>query len=157
MLTVLIMPFSLISSYFGFKEVAYLKSKYNKKVFFNKMLAVGLISFFFFAVWFNIVYLFRGYIEVDISYNVFIPLSIMVVTKCVYSLVSALFGLRSTKKDIIHANLYTSIIIAFSTFILFSSNVTLQKMIYFMSVLWLARMCIYIIFCNNINEYNDEI
>ncbi|TOP98879.1 hypothetical protein CGH03_24280, partial [Vibrio parahaemolyticus] len=79
---VTIMPFSLISSYFGFKEVAYLKSKYDKGLFNRKMIAVGVGSFLMFFIWFNFIYFIRSFIDLDLNYELLIPLVILVVSKC---------------------------------------------------------------------------
>ncbi|EMF8900543.1 hypothetical protein ACJO2B_14430 [Vibrio parahaemolyticus] len=157
MLTVTIMPFSLISSYFGFKEVAYLKSKYDKGLFNRKMIAVGVGSFLMFFIWFNFIYFIRSFIDLDLNYELLIPLVILVVSKCIYSLLSALFGLKATKSAIVSVNLYTIMVIVLGFLYLMTTQVTAQKIVYIMGGVWFARMIIFLFSSRKIKEYGNEI
>ncbi|HAT8521730.1 TPA: hypothetical protein I7190_26235 [Vibrio vulnificus] len=157
MLTITIMPFSLISSYFGFKEVAYLKSNYNKTQFNRKLVLVAFISLLMFFLWFNLIYLIKDYIDLDINYELFIPLAVVVVSRCIYSLLSALFGLKASKSNIITVNIYTVVSIILGLLYLMQSDVTMQKIVFVMCGIWVSRMLIFLLYSRKIEEYSNEV
>lgn len=156
LLSILIMPFSLISSYFGFKEVAYLKSEYVKEKFRKKTYQVALISSVLFTLWFIIIFLSSDILELELAGGMFIPALLLVVSKCVYSMFSSIFGLKAKAKDIQMANVITVILIFFICLILLNIKVSIYDVILSISILWIGRCFIFLIYIKEIKEYKVE-
>ncbi|TKG10168.1 hypothetical protein [Vibrio sp. F13] len=153
LVTLLIMPFSILSSYFGFKEVAFLKLKYNKELFHKKLVKISLASFVLYSVWFVLLFMLKDILEVPVEKVFFIPCLIIVVCKSAYSLVSSLFGLKGSYKQILVTNLLT-ILVVFSVFgFLLSVGVNYLYLLYSLSFIWAFRFLIYYLQTRKVREY----
>lgn len=153
LITLLIMPFSILSSYFGFKEVAFLKMKYNKKVFNNKILKVACLSCVAYFIWFFLLFIFKNLIDVPVELGFFIPCLIIVVFKSSYSLVSSLFGLKASYKQILITNLVTILVIAVIFILLMLFGVSYLYLLYAISFIWVFRFSIYYMQIRKVSEY----
>ncbi|MGS0534538.1 hypothetical protein [Pseudoalteromonas sp. SaAl2] len=154
LLSLLIMPFSIISSYIGFKEVAALKTCYIKTEFNKKVLLVTSGLLIAFSVWFVALLVFSSYLELTIELSYFLPCLIIVIVKSVYSLYSALFGLKGTAKQIQVSNLVTILAVVISlVFSCFIINEQPSLILYTVAVVWFSRLLTFIFFVRHQSNY----
>lgn len=153
-LSLTIMPFSIISSYIGFKEVAYLKTKYDKVEFRKKAVFISLLSSFSFTVWFAVLYFFKDFIEISISTELFLPCLIIVVVKCLYSLYSSLFGLKGSALQIQTSNLVSIISVAFAALALTVIEVSFLNVLRLVVAVWFVRISLYVYYTQKVKNYS---
>lgn len=153
LITLLIMPFSILSSYYGFKEVAFLKVKYKKQEFERKLVKVSLISFSLYLVWFFIIYSLRTHIEIAVEIEFLIPCLIIVVFKSSYSLVSSLFGLKSSFREMLLVNISTLLIVFLLFSLVIKLGVSYLYLLYSMAGVWLFRFFIFYFQTRKVAEY----
>ncbi|EWH08498.1 polysaccharide biosynthesis protein [Catenovulum agarivorans DS-2] len=154
LLSLLIMPFSIISSYIGFKEVAELKKRYVKSQFNKKVLLVGVTLSIVFTVWFLTLVCLREYLELPIKFSYFIPCITIVIVKSIYALYSSLFGLKGTARQIQISNLITVISVVFSIVVSYPLIIGQPTLVlYSVAAVWLTRIFVYAYFVRHQPEY----
>lgn len=154
LVTLLLLPFSLLSNYFGFKELAYLKQTYDRRRFLRKTLGVGCLAAGLFVPWFGLVYAAQGPLEVPVSWSYALPALVIVTCRCSYALLSALFGLQGPPGQIHAANLLTLLAISGAMAVLLAVGVTITNVLILLAAFWCARVAIYAWFCARIAEYD---
>jgi hypothetical protein len=153
LVTLLLLPFSLLSNYFGFKEMAYLKQTYDRRRFLLKTLGVGGLAAGLFVPWFGLVYAFQGLLEVSVSWSYALPALVIVTCRCSYALLSTLFGLQGTPGQIHVANLLTLLAIGAAMAVLLAVGVNITNVLVLLAAFWCARVAIYAWFTARIAEY----
>ncbi|MGP5157691.1 hypothetical protein [Pseudoalteromonas prydzensis] len=154
LLSLLIMPFSIISSYIGFKEVSALKTRYVQTEFNKKVLFVALGLSVFFSVWFIILLMLSDYLELAMELSYFVPCLTIVVVKSVYSLYSSIFGLKGSAKQIQISNLVTIVAVAISVaFTYFFINEQPSLILYTVAAVWLSRVFVFAFFVRHQPDY----
>jgi len=156
LITMLLLPFSLLSNYFGFKEMAYLKQAYDRRRFQRKMLGVGALAAGLFVPWFGLIYAFQGPLEVPVLLEYAIPCLIIVTCRCSYALLSALFGLKGQPAHFHATNLLTLLVVTTATVILVFIGVTIINVLILLAVFWCARITIYAWFTARIPEFETH-
>ncbi|KOY46685.1 hypothetical protein ACX03_04970, partial [Vibrio parahaemolyticus] len=154
MLSLTVLPFSLISSYVGFKELAYLKSKYNKSIYIRRMLRTGVVVIILYSVWFFLVSFFSDFLEVNLTYSYFLPTLLLVLVKCVYSYYSALFGLNASGNQMINSNIFTMISLIIMYFFVINLVSSVEAILYGVAMSWLIRCIIISIYMRKIDDYD---
>lgn len=148
----LILPFSILSNYLGFKEIAYLKIDYGHLNFFRRILTVGLASASLFSLWFGLIYLCQEWLEVSIRIHYGLPCAIIVVCRCAYALLSALLGLKGNPTDIHLANLITIMAIGLAVCMLLLVGVSILNVVLMVAGLWLVRLGVYLLYALKIKD-----
>ncbi|EOW9107364.1 hypothetical protein ACN1S5_002836 [Vibrio cholerae] len=153
LVTMTILPFSFISTYFGFKEVSLLKNNFNRKVFLFKIKKsiyfVSVLSLF----WLSAVLFFSDFIEIKIDVGYIIPLYLSIIAKCVYSYYSSLFGLKARASDMHAANIITFIFILLICYLNTFSEPSVLKILYSSAFFWVLRCYVFSYLLKNTNDY----
>lgn len=114
-LTIFLFPLTLLQEYVGFKELIYFKEKVVKQVVYSKivqLIGLGLLTYFLII---TVVWIDNGrFLNVSLSedYLLIAWMSILGLTKLVYSLFSAILGARGETKSINLINSITTLLIA---------------------------------------------
>ncbi|WP_394157430.1 hypothetical protein [Vibrio campbellii] len=154
MLSLTVLPFSLISSYVGFKELAYLKNKYNKAIYMRRMINTGVLVIFLYSVWFSLVMFFSGLLEVSLTYSYFFPTLFLVLVKCIYSYYSALFGLNASGEQMIKSNIFTMAFLIIMFFIVINFGDSIEFILYGVTMSWFSRCIVISIYMRGIDDYD---
>ncbi|WP_193038989.1 hypothetical protein [Pseudoalteromonas nigrifaciens] len=156
LLSLLIMPFSIVSSYIGFKEVAMLKTCYIKSEFHKKVILIGGGLAFIFTLWFAAVSILSGYLELDIQMSYFFPCIAIVVIKSIYSLYSAIFGLKATAQQIQVSNIISVVVVLLGA----SCSYLLIKepflILYVVAAVWLIRVLLFGFLIRHLADYQTN-
>ena len=153
LVSLLLMPFSIVSSYFGFREVAFLKRSYSRLSFKLKALKIFFFSCFLFLTWFIFLFLLRDSLEIDISWIYVVPGIFIVSCRNAYSLYSALFGLHGSATQIQLGNLMTLVVVVISALLVFYIGVSILSVFFMLSVFWISRLAIYVWFTRKVEDY----
>ena len=155
LVTILIMPFGLVSSYFGFKEVVYFKEKFSRKDFYGKLLNVSIVVSILFSIWFVFLEIIKDIISLDLDFSYFIPSLLLSVIRCVHSIISSLFGVKAGPKDIRNANFIVIcfILLVISLIKLGVILVSPLNVMYMMASIWAIRTLAFSLLIRNIDEY----
>ncbi len=156
LVTLLLMPFSLLSNYFGFKEMAYLKQSYDRRRFLRKTIGLGGLAACLFVPWFGLIYAFQGLLEVSVFLSYGLPTLAIVTCRCSYALLSTLFGLQGTPRQILVANLLTLLAIGTGIAVLLAVGVTIINVLVFMAACWCVRVAIYAWYTACISDYEGR-
>ena len=148
LLMVLIFPFNILSSYIGFKEVAFVKNNYNKEHFIKRMFGYSTALTSLFIIWYFVIYLFREFIQIELNYNVFFICVALVFVKSAYSMCSAAFGIKGKPRQIILANVQSLLILGLSLFYLFinKTEITVNLALSLTMFIFVTRYFIFLIF-----------
>ncbi|SHE62616.1 hypothetical protein SAMN05444279_10582 [Ruegeria intermedia] len=139
LVTLLLLPFSLLSNYFGFKEMAYLKRHYDQQAFVRKTLGVGALAAGLFLPWFALIYMAQGLLEVPVEVSYALPCLVIVTCRCAYALLSALFGLKASPSRMHITNVISLIAVLLAAIIVIESEVTIISMLYLLCAFWVSR------------------
>lgn len=153
LVSLLLMPFSIVSNYFGFREAAFLKRSYKRSRFKVKAVRIFVASCLLFFSWFLFLYLLRDSFEIDISFSYLFPGVLIVSCRNAYSLYSALFGLHGSPKQIQIGNLMTLTVVVFSAWVVFYFGVNTLSVLIMLSVFWISRLSIYVWFTRKVEDY----
>jgi hypothetical protein len=153
LIMILIMPFSLIANYFGFREVPKLKVSYNPRSFLSRIKLIGFGCIVLFSLWFIFVWAISSYLQVNIESDFFIPSVLIIVARILYSFMSALFGLTASARDIMISNVIFIILIVASTSFLVFIGFTVLNILYFSAFIWSSRFSLYFLFSRKIKAY----
>lgn len=153
LIMMLIMPFSLIANYFGFREVPKLKVSYNPRSFVSRIKLIGFGCIVLFTLWFIFVWAISSYLQVNIESDFFIPSVIIIVSRILYSFMSALFGLTASARDIMMSNVIFIILIVASTSFVVFIGLTVLNILYFSAFIWSSRFSLYFLFSRKIKAY----
>lgn len=153
LVSLLLLPFSLLSNYFGFKEMAYLKQTYDRHHFLRKTVGAGGLAAVLFVPWFGLVYTFQSLLEVPVSWSYAFPALLIVICRCSYSLLSTLFGLKGTPRQIHMANLLTLLAIGCAIAVILMVGVTINSILILLAAFWCSRVIIYAWFSARITEH----
>ena len=156
LVTLLTMPFSLLSNYFGFKETAFLKQSYARTAFVKKSLSVALLSGGLYVPWFLLVYSLQGLLELSVQFEYLFPCLVLVTCRCVYALHSALFGLQGESAHIHLANLMTFVAIGTAVAVILLIGVNILHLLFLLAAFWCVRIAIYAYFTSHIKEYDHS-
>ena len=146
LVTLLLMPFSLLSNYIGFKETALLKKSYCRRDFLKKTGTVAVVSATLFIFWFIIIYKLQLYLEVSVKLSYFLPCLAIVISRSTYALLSALFGLKGAVCDIHWANFLTLTIILIGIYAILAVELEITKVFYLSAIFFFTRMQIFFFF-----------
>lgn len=144
LVTLLLLPFSLLSNYFGFKEMAYLKQTYDRRRFLRKTLGVGGLAAGLFVPWFGLVYGAQDLLEVPIHLAYALPCLIIVTCRCSYALLSALIGLHAGAVQIHLSNILTLFLVAVLSALVMIWGVDILRLLFMVALFWLARFGIFL-------------
>lgn len=153
LVTLLLLPFSLLSNYFGFKEMAYMKRHYDRQAFVRKTLGVGALAAGLFLPWFALIYMAQGLLEVPVEVSYALPCLVIVTCRCAYALLSTLFGLKGEPGQIHAANILTLLAIVAAMAVLLGVGVTITNVLVLLAAFWCARLIIYAWYTRSISEY----
>lgn len=156
LITLLLLPFSLLSNYFGFREMAYLKRHYDRRAFQRKTGVAGAIAAGLFLPWFWLISMAQRLLEVPVDVNYALPSLVIVTCRCAYALPSTLLGLQGKPKQIHVANFLTLVVISGGIALLLCVGVTISNVLVLLAVLWCARLAIYMWFTSQIPEYEAD-
>ena len=151
--TLLLLPFSLLSNYVGFKEMAYLKRRYNRRRFLRKTVIVGGVAAGFFMLWFGTIFALQDLLEVTVFLSYAVPGLAIVSCRCSYALLSTLFGLQGRPEQIHIANLLTILAMSIGILGVYVVGVTINSILYLLAALWCVRVVIYAWFSAGIAQY----
>lgn len=151
--SLLVMPFSIISSYIGFKEVAMLKTRYIRTEFHKKVIQIGCGLAVIFTLWFAVVKIFSVHLELNIKMSYFFPCIAIVVIKSIYSLYSSLFGLKATGKQIQASNIISiiAVLLCVGCAYLFINEPFL--ILYLVAAVWFIRVLLFGFLIRNLADY----
>jgi len=155
LVTLLLLPFSLLSNYFGFREMAHLKRGYDRRLFARKVFAGGALTGFVFVPWFGLIYAFQEALEVPIIGVYALPGMVIVTCRSSYALLSALFALKARPEQIYIANLLTLLVIVAGMSFLIVVKVTITSTLLVFAAFWSARIAIYAYFSVQVKEYKS--
>lgn len=144
LVTLLLLPFSLLSNYFGFKETAYLKQTYDRRRFLRKTLGVGGLAAGLFVPWFGLVYAAQGPLEVPVHPAYALPCLIIVTCRCSYALLSASIGLYAGAEQIHLSNILTLFFLAVLSALVMIWGVNILHLLFMLALFWLARFGIFL-------------
>lgn len=153
LVTLLLLPFSLLSNYFGFKEMAYLKDTYCRRLLVRKTLLVGILAAALFVPWFGLIYLLQSFLDVPVEPTYFLPCIVIVACRNSYAIVSTLFGLQGKPTQLHAANLITLCMIITVIIMLTHQQIRISVLLYFVSFFWLFRLAIFVYFTRSIENY----
>lgn len=153
LVSMLVMPFSILSNYFGFREVSALKARYSKSLMRSKLIKIGGASAIFFGLWFAALMLFSDYLEIELYIYYFIPALFIVVLRNVYALLSALFGLHGTPRQIQLANGITLFSVAAMVMMIVLIGPGVTAVLWLIAGFWLLRFVLYWYFTAVIPDY----
>lgn len=153
LVSMLVMPFSILSNYFGFREVAALKVRYSKSLMRSKLIKIAGASAIFFGLWFVVLMLFSGYLEIELYIYYFIPALFIVVLRNVYALLSALFGLHGTPRQIQLANGITLFSVAAMVMMIVLIGPSVTAVLWLIAGFWMLRFVLYWYFTAVIPDY----
>lgn len=153
LVTLLLLPFSLLSNYFGFKEMAYLKYTYDRRRFLRKTLGVGGLAAGLFIPWFGLIYAAQTFLEVPVQIDYAIPCCVIVTCRCAYPLLSALFSLQAKLGQFYAANLLTLLAIGLAMAVLLSQDVATTSVLILLAAFWCTRLGIYAWYTSQIAGY----
>lgn len=153
LVTLVLMPFSLLSNYFGFKEMAYLKQSYSRALFVKKMRNIAMLAAGLFVPWFLFIYGLRDMLELEVRFEYILPCMVIITCRCSYALLSTLFGLKGKPVHIHVANLLTLVAIVLAVAVLLMIGVDVANMLSLIAVFWCIRLAIYSYFTTSISEY----
>lgn len=156
MLTILLMPFSMVAYYIGFREVAYLKKAYNKKSMIKKLCFLSVATIIGYSLWFCIVYFTRGFTEVYLLQEFYFPTLILICAKTTYPLLSSIVGLKANARSIIFANGLSFFSIILSGVCLTQvANISVKVLLYWSAFVWGFRLIVYMYVANQIESYHE--
>ncbi len=153
LVTLLLLPFSLMSNYLGFKELAYLKQNFERGAFRRKTLRVGAFAAVLFMPWFTLIYAAQSLLEVPVHISYALPCLVIVTSRCAYALMSTLFGLNGMASQIHAANFLTLLAIGVAMVGIIVIGVTITSVLILLATFWCARLAIYAWYTSQISEY----
>jgi len=153
LVSMLVMPFSILSNYFGFREVATLKVRYSRRLMKSKLAKIGGGSVFVFGLWFVMLMLVSRYLELELKADYFLPALLTVVLRNVYVLLSALFGLHGTPRQIQVANGVTLLGVAAMVWVVVLIGPSVAAVLWLVAAFWALRFILYWYFTAAIPDY----
>lgn len=150
LVTLLLLPFSLLSNYVGFKEMAYLKHTYDRRRFLRKTLGVGGLAAGLFIPWFGLIYALQGLLEVPVHPAYALPCLIIVTCRCSYALLSALIALHAGVAQIHLSNIMMLFFVAVLSALVMIWGVDILRLLFMLSLFWLARFGIFLFVASNL-------
>ncbi|CAA0124449.1 Uncharacterised protein [BD1-7 clade bacterium] len=154
--TLLILPFSIVSSYVGFKEIVRLKKEYSRRKFYSKTLIIVLLVALLFSAWYLALYFASPFLELELEGAYFIPCLILVCVKCGYSMFSSLFGLKASASQMLRANISTLIAMSSAFIMPFYFQVTFVNVICLFAGFWILRLIAFWHAVQRIEEYSSS-
>jgi len=149
-ITVVLFPYILFQSYFGFKELPQfrenfsseiLKTKVLKAIIFGFLLSLLIGVFLFCFNSLNLQFIEKLKIE---NYNLILILMLTGIIKITYSILSAAVGATSNNKIIKKLNFYSIIAIIVIVFIFFIINIkSIESIAILYLIIWLFRSFLY--------------
>ena len=147
-LTVILFPYALFQTYFGFKELPQFRKEFCLIIFHKKILKTLLYSL---VLTFILVVLFITINNTDFleqyhitNYYLIFILMITGIIKMNYSIFSAAMGAIADKKFFLHNNFFMLIFLIFFFFIFLSIEViTIEKIALIYLFIWMARTIVY--------------
>lgn len=143
LVTLLLMPFSLLSNYFGFKEVANLKQSYLPRIFRRRTIWAGVTGAGLMLPWFAMLYGLQETLEVEIKPEYLVPCVIVVACRCSYPFLSALFTLWGKSTEIYAANALTVLAMLTVVAVALAGDITIIRTLYLLAAFWCIRVGIF--------------
>ncbi len=139
LLTISLSIFSILASYFGFKEAVKYKEFFSYQGVKRDLLKVLNITVPLSIIWSLFIYFTSPLLELRVDVESLLLISIIGVFKCLYSILSSAMAVRMTFNDILFINLMT--ILMFVIFYIFTiefvKNITFLLII--IALCWLLR------------------
>lgn len=146
--TLLIFPFNLIASYFGFKEAKQIKHGVNRNDYILKSFHYSLFVSLLFSIWFIVMSFLEEVINIKLPTMYIIPLIFLVFIKVFYSMQSAFVGIKAHAGFIFYSNLASLILLFtfFSLFTFFDLEFVFYNLVWLTFFVYLSRTAIYFTF-----------
>ncbi|NYR12052.1 hypothetical protein HC000_05985 [Pseudoalteromonas sp. MIP2626] len=146
--TLLIFPFNLIATYFGFKEAKQIKHGVNRNAYIRKSLLYSLIVLFLFVIWFILLSIFEAVINFELQVKYIVPVAFLVFIKVFYSMQSAFVGIKAQAGFIFYSNLASLVMLfAFLAFFVFlDMEFVFYNLVWLSFLVYLSRAAIYFTF-----------
>lgn len=156
-LTIMVMPFNMIASYFGFKEAVTYKRSYA----FRKMISLALKRTSSVLVLYSIsaivVFSAKDFFLIKVEWEVFLVSGVVVICKTFYSFLSAAMGVLATAQQIFLANIATLISTPFVFILALFYNLSIESVLLLALLPWCVRLISYMHCLSNIRGINDKI
>lgn len=154
--SLVLLPFSLISNYIGFREAATFKREYDPVRFRKKNRRIIALTAIMFATWFGLLLTFRNWLELPVQIIHFLPCIAIVVCRSANALQSALFGIKGTALEIYKANTITITGILVLSFIALKNEIDSTAILILVAAAWIIRTAVYNIYTKKIKGYQNE-
>ncbi|MCK1793686.1 hypothetical protein [Pseudomonas violetae] len=149
---ILIYPFNMIASYIGFREAVIFKTNFSKNLIRQKAWKLLIKISFLFLLFGGCVYSLSSFINLKLTWLNMLLCYLLICTKCIYSIFSAVMGSRASASEIWKSNLFSAAAIIAISGIYFSlsQEVTLNSLLSLFIALWASRTIIftYMVFSN---------
>lgn len=149
---IVIFPFNMIASYLGFKEAIHFKNSFSRRVLFAKTKNVfGVVSVLFMLTTVLLIVV-REAISLSLNAWLIFGSYILVLSKCLYSLLSAAMGSLAKSKDIWGANLTSgaAIVLILAVAASFVRIDQIIDIVWLFSVLWMARSLCFLFYLRGV-------
>lgn len=149
-LNIFLSPFAILSSYIGFKSLVKFKKSFkikslNKEIL-KLLMASSCLSILFVFITLKADSFFKIGYELINETSLLIPFVMLGITKLVYSKLSAAMGAIGKYKYILYANIFSLTIVIFSlTMIFLSDDISLERIAWYMVLIWTSRSTFYYI------------
>lgn len=148
LLTIFLLPFSIMQGYIGFKELVAFKKEATMEILYQKLLKLNLFGITM-AVLIVLATLFINQFDIIAhiglhDHKVLVIVFLLTgIVKLNYSLYSALLGAQANPKTIMKVNIQSLIFLAITILISFSFIRTVEHVALLVFVFWLVRTLIY--------------
>ena len=138
-LTISLSIFTILASYFGFKEAVKYKDRFNLKILNSDLVRVSKIMVPISALWAILIYFIAPLLNMEMDTTSLFLISIIGILKCIYSILSSVMAVRMNHGEIIRININTILIFILFFFITsnFVSNITYLLIV--VAALWFIR------------------
>lgn len=148
--TLLVMPFGLLSNYVGFRELARLKDRIEPTAFLRKALRGSVLTASLFVIWFGTIFALQTLLEVSVDVCFAVPCLAIATSRFPYAMMSALIALEAGPEQLYLANIMTLMFLTTSICVILYLGVSIVSMLWLVCLFWLARFCIFYIIANKI-------
>ncbi|ABC84044.1 hypothetical protein Adeh_4280 [Anaeromyxobacter dehalogenans 2CP-C] len=144
--TILSTPFTILSSYFGFKEAVRYRKQYSRNGVRKDALRTVAISALQVIAWSVACYLTRQLSGLTFDLSLWILLGILSAVRCGYGILSAAMGIRGTASAIYWSNSITAISLAAFGFTAILLRVPVIAVVAGYVLVWVLRFVAYFVF-----------
>lgn len=138
-LTISLSIFTILASYFGFKEAVKYKEYFSSKTLNGDLLRVIGLVVPLSIIWGLLIYLSAPILNMVMDTKSLVLVCLIGVLKCIYSILSSVMTVRMSHKDIIIINLKTIIIFILFFFIATNFVMDINHLLIIVAILWFLR------------------